>query len=734
MKNVGRLLGALAAAAASFSAHADTTPETSKQDPALEEITVTARKRAESLINVPVAVSVFTASEIAAAGIERPQDFVQMTPNVTLVQTQNQGTSFVVIRGISQARNSEPSVAVLIDGVQLANPSQFNQELYDIEHIEVLKGPQGALYGRDAIGGAIIIDTKQPTDKLEGNVMLGYDSGPGYKVRGDLSGPIGGTDTFKFRTSFSIFNTKGYIENSYLHEKADPFRDISARANLLWQPSTDFNADLRFSMSHVITQAVYYSVTADANTIAPIQVNNPGIDRRDLYDTSLKLDYDTTFGRFTSITAFDSVEEFFDGDQFNDLPITQSILYLLFGHDQAQATFLKSQSYSQELRFTSPTENRLRWIAGAYGIYTDRFISTGNVFDYGTGIPEITYSPLPLYNPQASWLADQQYNFAWAGFADLSYDITDSLEGTVALRYDDDNRKNVTKTPTQFIPPELAGSAYPGQVRQRSWGALQPKFTLRYKFTPDIVTYADYGRGFRSGGFNQTGVGAAGIPGIKDYFDKELADTAELGVKTQFLERRIGANVAVYHTVDRGAYFFVYDPITGTQNLGNLGRVIYKGLEIETNARVVEGFDVHADVGFTNSNIRESDRAPTDVGHQTSLVSKYTINIGGQYRYPLPWGNGLSAVFRTDYERIGPTYWFPDNIAVRNPIDLVNLRIGVEGSAWSVTAWSKNLFDKIYNAEWAPGPPFPGPPGTNSGVFRAEPRVWGVDFKYHFGL
>ncbi len=732
MKNLAR--GAvLLMMVAGMPAHAQTVDSPGSADNALEEITVTARKRAESLINVPIAINVFTASEIASAGIERPQDFVEMTPNMTLVQTQNQGTSFVVVRGISQARNSEPSVAVLIDGVQLANPSQFNQELYDIEHIEVLKGPQGALYGRDAIGGAIIIDTKQPSDKLEGNVMLGYDSGPGYKVRGDLSGPIGGTDTLKFRTSFSIFNTKGYIENDYLHEKADPFRDISVRANLLWQPNTDFTADLRFSMSHLITQAVYYSVTADVNTIAPIQVNNPGIDRRDLYDTSLKLDYDTSFGQLTSISAYDSVEEFFDGDQFNDLPIKQSILYLLYGHDQAQATYLKSESYSQELRFTSPTEKSLRWIVGAYGIYTDHFLSTGNVYDYGTGIPEVTYTPLPLYNPQTSFLADQQDNFAWAAFADLSYDVTDSLEGTLALRYDDDNRKNITKTPTQFIPAELAGSAYPGQVRQRSWDALQPKVTLRYKVNPDIVAYADYGRGFRSGGFNQTGVGAAGIAGIKDYFDKEIADTAEVGVKTQFFDRRVGADVAVYHTVDRGAYFFVYDPITGTQNLGNLGRVIYKGLELETSARVVEGFDVHADVGFTNSNIRESDRSPTDVGHQTSLVSKYTIDTGGQYRYSLAaWKEGLSAVLRADYERIGPTYWFPDNISVRNPIDLVNMRIGVEGPVWSVTAWSKNLFDKIYNAEWAPGPNFPGPPGTNSGVFRAEPRVWGVDFKYHF--
>ncbi|HEY9464439.1 MAG TPA: TonB-dependent receptor plug domain-containing protein, partial [Vicinamibacterales bacterium] len=180
-----------------------------------ETVTVTARRRDELLLDVPVAVNTFTADVIEAAGIERPQDFIALTPNVSLVQTQNQGTSFVTVRGISQARNSEPSVAVLIDGVQMANPSQFNQELFDIESIQVVKGPQGAVYGRNAIGGAIIINTKAPSDVLEGNVAVGTDSGPGIKVRGGVSGPI--SDTLKYRATGSFLDTKGYIRNVFLN-------------------------------------------------------------------------------------------------------------------------------------------------------------------------------------------------------------------------------------------------------------------------------------------------------------------------------------------------------------------------------------------------------------------------------------------------------------------------------------------------------------------------------------
>ncbi|HLB83148.1 MAG TPA: TonB-dependent receptor plug domain-containing protein, partial [Steroidobacteraceae bacterium] len=182
----------------------------------LEEILVTARKRDEALIDVPVAINVFNDAEIRSAGIRRPQDFIALTPNMTMVQTQNQGTSFVVVRGISQARNSEPSVAVLIDGVLMANPSQFNQELYDIERIQVLKGPQGALYGRNAIGGAVIIETREPGDEIEGSVMAGYESGPGYAVRGGVGGPLGGSDAWKFQLSGSYFDTDGHIDNPFL--------------------------------------------------------------------------------------------------------------------------------------------------------------------------------------------------------------------------------------------------------------------------------------------------------------------------------------------------------------------------------------------------------------------------------------------------------------------------------------------------------------------------------------
>jgi iron complex outermembrane receptor protein len=348
-----------------------------------QTVTVTARRRDELSLDVPVAVNTFTADVIEAAGIERPQDFVALTPNVSVVQTQNQGTSFVTVRGISQARNSEPSVAVLIDGVQMANPSLFNQELFDIDTIQVLKGPQGAVYGRNAIGGAIIINTKAPSDVFEGNVSLGSDSGPGIKVRGSASGPI--SDTLRYRASGSFFDTNGYIENVLLDENADPFRDVSGRLRLVWEPSDGLSADVRVYASQVRTQALYFNITESVNdTSLPVRVNNAGVNERNVFGTSLKLDYVTPLGTLTSITAYDGFSELLTGDQFDFLPIPESVLFNFFGADQAQHQFLDVDAVSESLQFTSPAAQRVRWIVGAYMISTDRFISTGNVFDLGT--------------------------------------------------------------------------------------------------------------------------------------------------------------------------------------------------------------------------------------------------------------------------------------------------------------------------------------------------------------
>jgi iron complex outermembrane recepter protein len=724
------------------------------QSESLEEVVITARKRDESFQNVPITVDVFTAQQIQSAGIESPRDFIAMVPNMTLVETQNVGNSFITIRGISQARNSEPSVAVLVDGVLEANPYEFDQELFDIQQIEVLKGPQGALYGRDAIGGAIIIHTADPSDHFEGTSRVGVGNGPSEKAQVAVSGPIDSDGTLRYRAALNFYDTDGYLQNVYLDRKADPYRDYSGRLRLVWKPSDAFSADLRFMYDLVETTAYYFVIPrsneADAysdfttagnanDTTSPIQNNNLGTDNRDILDTALKLDYSLGYGTVTSISDYNHTKEIDTGDAYDFRPVTTSVEYALTStvpaalggpFDESQSQFIDVQTWSQELRFTSPTVAGFSWIGGAYFVHTERFISTGNLADRGLGVPAVYYTPLvDPSNPYATntnqtFLADSQNNNAWALFGDATYEFNPHWEFDAALRYDEDHRENTTDTPTEFLPTK---TAYTGEVRKATFSAPQPKATLRYKPNDDWTVYGGWSRGFRSGGFNQTGVGAVArandVLGVNDEFQAEIADTYELGVKSELLDRRLTLDADVFHTQSKNGYFFVYIAADSTQNLGNLNAT-YKGAEFSLTARPTDRVDLYAGVGYTDSRITAM-ADPTVVGNQAPLVSKNTVNAGVQYRQPLT--DTLSGTVRLDYQEIGRTWWEPYNITSRDPVSLVDLRLGLQAKRWTLTAWSKNLTNTIYNAEFSPGNV-----GGAGFLWRALPRRFGLDLDYRF--
>lgn len=693
-------------------------------------IVVTALRRSGTLQDTPAAVTAFDSQAITNAGIERPADFIALTPNVTLVETQNAGNAFVIIRGITQNRNSEPSVAVIVDGVQQVNPAQFNQDLFDIEQIEVLKGPQGGLYGRNAIGGAIIISTKKPTDEFAGNITAGIDNGFGYFLRGGISGPL--AENVKFRVAGSYYNTDGFIPNTFLGEDADPVEDFSLRGNLLVEATDRLTFDLRGSVNKLRTQGLYYNIVADVNDIADVRVNNPGQNDRDIYNLALKIEYAGDNAVFTSVSSYDTLEEVLTGDAFDFLPIPDSFFFNLFeaifgagnGFDLNQSQFLDVKAFSQEVRLASPEDGRkFNWMVGGYLIDTERFISTGNMIDTGNGVFPVFRTPStnPL-NPQFSFLSDGQDNFAWALFANAGYEFTDQFRVDASLRYDRDKREQTTLTPQGFLPvvPGVP-QALSGEVRTVTFDDWQPKLTLTYEPSPDLTIYGGYSRGFRSGGFNQTGVGAEavnnGIVGVGDIFQAETADTFEVGAKGQIGPVRLAG--AAYTTLSKNSYFFVFLAQSSTQNLGNIPETRINGFELEATARVAPFFDINAAIGVTDSEIKEF-ADPSVIGNEAPQISRYTFNLGMQYAGPI--SDSVDGLFRIDYRRTGKTWWEPFNTTVRNPVDIVDARAGVTVSGVSVTAFAANLFDETYNAEFSPG----------GFVFRARPARYGIEIGTKF--
>jgi iron complex outermembrane recepter protein len=701
-----------------------------------EDIVVTARGRAERLQDVPIAVSAFDAETIKDAKIDRVGDFINLTPNVTIAQSESSGFSAISIRGVTQVRNSEAPVAVVVDGVLQNNPRQFAQELLDVSAIEVLRGPQGALYGRNATGGAIIISTRQPTNEFRGGVRAGYATGEEYLAEASISGPII-KDKLYFRIGGRYTDRKGYFENITVGRKQDPYQDTSINALLKWTPSDAVTIDLRGSRSRTRGGSLNFrfqpvNLAADGkslNTANPFDFtrfgadlvdrtfysNNIGRDVRNIDDVSLKIDLKFDWATLSSISAYNRLEEVTSGDQF---PYTATRNF--FGIDGTQSQFIEVSAFSQELRLTSPTSQRFRWMIGGYFLSTERFISTATGVDSGTGIEFVRRVPRPATatNPTVSFFADDNKNRNYAGFGNVAYDIAEGLEASFALRYDKETRR-------QQVSPLNTGGV-PGARNRADFEKWQPKVTVAYKPIRSVNIYGSYGEGFRSGQFNQNGTAAAaataGLNGVADLVPQENTRTFELGGKFELAGGRVRVDGALFDTQVTNQQYFVFIGAIGAQVLVPIDKVRLRGGEIAIAADLAEGLNAYASLGYTDSQILRYRVNPALQGKEAPYVPQTTINVGLQYRAPLT--DRVNLVARADYRRLGKQFWDPENSTQRSNIDLATFRLGVEdkGSGLSLTGSVENAFDKRYNSEYVAG----------GFAHAASPRVWRVDLRYAF--
>ena len=704
----------------------------------LEEITVTARRIDESIEDAPFAVTAFTAQTIEEAGIKRVEDFVALTPNVTIATSQGIGTSFLSIRGLTQVRNGESPVATIVDGVLQFSGIQFRQELFDTESIEVVKGPQGAIYGRNATGGAILINTKKPTQECSGYVAVGAGNGDEYSVEGSYSGGLSASGDLVGQISGKYIDRDGYLNNITRNEAADRFEDLTLRGRIIYEPSDSFNADFRvahnahegrgigFQFQGVdiaedgITATGFGTDTGpiDANNVLPVRDNNVDTGERDMTDVSVKLEWTNDFGTFTSTTGYTDIEEWGDSDQF---PYTNArSAPELFGFDGTQTGFFDLSAFSQEFRFSSPTDQRLRWGVGVYYLDWERFVALSTGIDTGAGIIRLEREPTTdPANPTTSFLADDNDNTATAVFGQLAYDIRDNLELSVAIRYDEEDREQAV-SPLQFP----AGS--PGANNSETFSKTQPKITLRYQPNDTSNLYATWGEGFRSGQFNQNGIAAvaagAGIPGVSDVADQEESESFEIGYKGTFFEDRLRLSAALFDTTVEGQQFFSFIGAVSAQILTNIEEVDLFGGEIDVTWKATENLQLYAAYGFTDSEIESYAVDPTAVGNDAPYIAENTFNIGGQIE--VPWNFANTSLFaRVDYERRGEQFWDVQNSTARDALDLVNIRIGVTDNddRWSLIGSIINATDEEYNSEWVAG-----------GFSAAAPgQIANIQFRYN---
>lgn len=346
-----------------------------------QDIVVTGLRRDERFIDAPVSVQVFGEATIEDARITRPGDFLALTPNVTFLQTNHAGEAFVNIRGQTSVRQSESAVAVVIDGVQLATQNEFNGELFDIEQIEVLKGPQGAIYGRNAAAGAIIIKTKDPTDEFEGNASFSYGNWNSTRAVGSISGPLI-AGSLRVRLSGALNDSDGPFTNIITGEKVNRVTEKVGRIRFDYNDGGPFTADLRFNISRltggaitanaqgpgIVNGGVASPVNGNA-TNSPFVNDVPGLNAQDKFSASLKLGYDLGGAMLESISSYSRVTDDYQAKLFpyqsaND-PRNDPGNAILFG-DQTQKYQIDNKAFTQELRLTSKNDGAFRWQVGMY--------------------------------------------------------------------------------------------------------------------------------------------------------------------------------------------------------------------------------------------------------------------------------------------------------------------------------------------------------------------------------
>jgi iron complex outermembrane receptor protein len=674
--------------------------QVSSESATLEEVIVTSQRREQPLQDVPVAVTALTEREIQARGITSTHDVLPGIPNVTYDESFTVGNSFVSVRGVAQINNADSPVAIVVDGVPQNNQKQLRMELFDVERIEVLKGPQGALYGRNAIGGAINIVTKPPADELGGWLQAGFGSGELKTVSGAVSGPIV-DNKLSFRLSGAYSDTDGNVRNTFLNQKVDFATSKDVRGKLLFKPADSVDIDVRASYSNVDGGAVMdASMTAGAPGNANREVlprsDILGSSQRKISDGTVKIDWRTGAGTLTSISGYTDLSEDYYGDLdfCNPVDCPTGIFGLGPQADQRQA--LDVRLLSQELRFTSPDDRPVRWIAGAFYINTRRDLATTGRFL----IPSL--APITFLSSD-----EANDNDAYSVFGQLDYDFTKRTTLGASVRYDRDERQQTD-----------AGT--PGGVtRSISFDKVQPRLVLSHKFTDDQLGYATYGTGFRSGGFN----GIGGRP-----FAAETLKNFELGYKSTWLDHRLRLNAAVFRSQSDDYQFFYIDfNAGGAQVIDNLSRVDFTGAELEIEARLTRGWQVNASIGALDSDIRKIDPSltvPAARGNYAPKTQKSTLTLGTQYEFPV---GALTGRIRADYNRWGKRYWHPDNVDVRDPVSMLDLRLSLSGERWTLTAWGRNLLDEFYWQDFNSAR-F-GAPGVDIGS-PSQPATYGLEVRY----
>lgn len=686
----------------------------------VDEMIVTATRQEESLQDVPVSVTALSGQSIEDRSLDDIVQFARATPNLVSTNgAQGSNDANFFIRGVGQfdfTLTNDPGVGIYVDGVYLGRTTGALLDVEDVERIEVLRGPQGTLFGRNTLGGAVSITTPLPEiGEFSGRLQATTGSRNRADANGTVNIPI--SDTQAMRVTLLTANQEGWAENVNGGTLGDVQR-LAGKASYLYRPNSKFELVLRGDYSYddgspIPTRNVGLNPMAQVppGSINPAAANDRSDDpytnfasiplqsEAEVWGVSASADYDFDNGvTFRSITAYRGL----DVDNWQDYDGTRWTYY--DGHVRVQ-----QKQFSQEFQLLGNSlDDRLDWIVGAYYFNEDaeelQDLNAPALLPFGC-VPfgpfaNCTGGLAPGQPSPAVWNQEREQTVnAYAVFGQATLSVTDRLSVTAGIRYTEEEKEFDTRQkPANALPPTFAPPMFFTASDQATFDDLSPRFGVQYEASDDVLLYASYARGFRSGGFN----GRLLNPDALVTFESDVNNTYEAGFKSELFSDTLRLNAAAFLTQYEDIQQSISDPELFFR-IANASEAEIRGFEVESTWAPSESLSFDLGLGYADSEITDiADGVNIDgveEGNVLAFAPEWTVNSGAQYTFFTP--NSGDFTIRADYFYMSEHFFSPKNTERERQegYGLLNLRgtWTAPGGGYSVAVFGMNVLDEEYS-------------------------------------
>ena len=680
----------------------------------LDAITVTARGIEEPVQQVPFGISVFNAPRIERERVRDARSFARNTPGFNFFDSGVRGSNIPNIRGVGSFFPLSPddtSVPVFIDGVSIPVRSQ-DRELFDVERIEVLRGPQNTIFGRNAQAGAISITTADPTFTPEFEIGAEIGNFSARRIQAIASGPFSSTLAGRISGQFDTRN--GDFDDINLNDDVRDQQVVNANGKLLWLPGESTDASL----------AVRYG-NYDEQSTEGVLLDDPGFPRASL-DTPFSYDLETIgsgltvthdFGALTltSITGIQYYTSAFSSDNTDGLifSVIRGVPPAALNDPDNETRNVDEENLqlSQEFQLEGELENGTRWLAG---------------FNFFRSIFEVD-TRFNVENFVVGDFAEEIDTTSYSAFAEVTVPVTERLRAIAGLRFTHEV-KDFENSFSGFIFTGIPSET--SQDDSRSFNLVTGRAALSYDFLPALTGFASVSRGAKTGGFQLLDLDSAfGFETTE--FDTATTWSTEAGVRGTLLDGRLDLSASAFFNDTTDEQVQVFDVESLQFVLENLDVQTY-GIELESTARPVDGLSLSTGVGFVQTEITASDDPAIAVGNEVPFAPSITFNVAGQYDYPFDILGHEGGLFgRAEYQFVGSRTVDPANSLTLESYDLVNLRVGWDSDRVSVYGFVDNLLDETYAESAFSFGTSPAGDAVHAAI-PSQPRRFGVGVRLRF--